>query len=470
MLSIMLRKISLLIFFVVLSSSNVEAENWAHWRGPTGNGVALNATPPTEFSDTQNVKWKVEIPGKGSGSPIVWENKVFVVSAISEAPEPEASPVMFSPAIAQERNGQERNRGDGGQGGQRQRRQRGGRGGRGGRRRGAKPTMTQFKVYCFDRETGEPVWEKTAAEALPHQSIHGTNNFASASPCTDGEHVYAFFGSRGLFCYTMDGELKWEKQFGKMETRNAFGEGASPTLVDDKIVVPWDHEGQSSIYAVNKLTGETVWETKRDEPTNWSTPLIVEHDGKKQIVMNGQSKARVYDLETGEELWSCGGQTQRPCASAVSTGDLVVIGSGHRGSFLGTFRLGGKGDIEGTDNVVWSINKDTPDIASPVLSENRLYFHKQKTGITSCLDVATGEPFFSASRINGIRSTYASPVVAGGHVYLTGRSGTIVVIKDAEELEIVATNSVGEGVDATPAPVDNQLFVRGEKHLFCIAE
>jgi len=171
MLSAMIRKTFLLIIFVVFSSANVQAENWAHWRGPTGNGVALNATPPTEFSDTQNVKWKVEIPGKGSGSPIVWENKVFVVSAISEAPEPEASPVMFSPAITQERNRQERNRGDGAQGGQRQRRQRGGRGGRGGRGRGAKPTMTQFKVYCFDRETGESVWDKTAAEALPHQTF-----------------------------------------------------------------------------------------------------------------------------------------------------------------------------------------------------------------------------------------------------------------------------------------------------------
>ena len=311
MLPVMIRKTLLLISFVILSSSNVQAESWAHWRGPTGNEVSLNATPPTEFSDTQNVKWKVEIPGKGSGSPIVWENKVFVVSAISEAPEPEASPVMFSPVAPQEqeRNRQERNRGDGAEGGQRQRRQRGGRGGRG---RGAKPTMTQFKVYCFDRETGEPVWEKTAAEVLPHQGIHGTNNFASASPCTDGEHLYAFFGSRGLFCYSMDGELKWEKQFGKMETRNSFGEGASPTLVDDKIIVPWDHEGQSSIYALNKLTGEVIWETQRDEPTNWSTPLIVEHEGKKQIVMNGQSKARVYDLESGEELWSCGGQTERP--------------------------------------------------------------------------------------------------------------------------------------------------------------
>lgn len=160
----------------------------------------------------------------------------------------------------------------------------------------------------------------------------------------------------------------------------------------------------------------------------------------------------------------------RPCASAVAIDDLVIVGSGHRGAFMGAFRLDGEGDIEGTDKVVWSINRDTMDIASPLLSNGRLYFHKQKTGILSCVDAKTGKPHFSASRINGIRSTYASPVAAGGHIYLTGRSGTMVVIKDAESLEIVATNSVGEGVDATPAPVDDQLFIRGEKHLFCIAK
>ena len=463
----MIRKFLLLIFFVVLSSSNLQAENWGHWRGPTGNGVAINATPPTQWGDTKNVKWKVEIPGKGSGSPIIWENKVFVVSAISETADAKVSPAMISPAMAQDPARQERARRNGAQGRQRQQRQRRG---RGGNFRGAPPTLTQFKVYCFNRETGEPIWDVTAAETIPHESGHGTNNFASASPCTDGQHVYVFFGSRGLFCYTMDGDLKWEKQFGKMKTRAEFGEGASPTLAGDKIIVPWDHEGQSYVYALDKTTGDEVWKTERDEPTSWATPLMVEHDGKKQVVLNGQTKARGYDLESGEELWQCGGQAMRPCASAVAIDDLVIVGSGHRGSFMGAFRLDGEGDIEGTDKVVWSINRDTMDIASPLLSNGRLYFHKQKTGILSCVDAKTGKPHFSASRINGIRSTYASPVAAGGHIYLTGRSGTMVVIKDAESLEIVATNSVGEGVDATPAPVDDQLFIRGEKHLFCIAK
>ncbi len=441
----MIRSILFPLFCAILTASQVDADNWGHWRGPTGNGVAENATPPTEWSDTRNVKWKVAIPGRGSGSPVVWDDKVFVVTGVSEGAATQ------SPIGGQRpQGGQGRNRGGG--------------------RSGAALTNTKFNIICVDRKTGALLWEQTAIETTPHQAVHGTNNFASASPCTDGDHVYAFFGSRGLYCYTMDGELKWKRNdFGKMQTRNGFGEGSSPTLAGEKIIVPWDHEGQSFIYALDKKSGKTIWETKRDEPTNWSTPLVVEHNGSRQVVLNGQNKARAYDLESGKELWRCGGQTQRPCASAVAGDGMVFVGSGFQGSFLGAFRLDGKGDIEGTANVVWSVNRDTPDVASPLLSNGRVYFYKGKTGILSCLDAKTGKPHYSASRVDGINSTYASPIAANGYVYLTDRNGTTVVIKDADKLQIVATNSVGETVDATPAPVDNELFIRGEQHLFCIA-
>ncbi|MEQ9409944.1 MAG: PQQ-binding-like beta-propeller repeat protein, partial [Fuerstiella sp.] len=341
----------------------------------------------------------------------------------------------------------------------------------GGRGRGTASLQTlQFTLFCFDRGTGEQLWKQVAVEARPHQATHSTNNFASASPCTDGEHVYAHFGSRGLYCYTMDGQLKWKRDdLGRMETRNSFGEGSSPTLAGEKIIVPWDHEGQSALFALNKRTGETIWKTERDEPTCWATPLVVQHDGRQQVVMNGQTCARSYDLETGEELWRCGGQTERPVASAVAADGLVFVGSGHKGSFLAAFRPGGRGDLEGTENVVWTIQRDTPDIASPLLSSGRLYFHKGKTGVLTCVDAATGKPHFGPARVSGLDSIYASPFAAGGHVYLTGRNGTTVVIRDADTLEVVATNSVGETVDATPAPVDNELFIRGENHLFCIS-
>jgi len=404
------------------------ADNWAHWRGPTGNGVAVNAHPPVQWSPTENVKWKVAIPGRGSGSPVIWEDRVFAVTAVPTGNQPVGN-------------------------------------------NGAQKSKLAFKIFCFKRSDGRLLWEQTATVATPHQGMHGTNTYASASPCTDGQHVYAHFGSRGLYCYTMDGELEWKRDdFGQMDTRSSFGEGSSPTLAGDMILVPWDHEGPSSLYALDKSNGNTLWKTERDEPSCWATPLVVEYNGAKQVVMNGQTCARAYDLETGKELWRCSGQTARPVASAVAAEGLVMVGSGFRGAFMGAFRLDGQGDIENTDSVAWTLDRDTPDIASPLLSNGRVYFYKGKTGSLSCVDAATGKPHYMAARIPGLTSIYASPIAAGGHVYLTARSGTTVVIKDSDQLEIVASNSVGETVDATPSPVDNELFIRGENHLFCISE
>ena len=417
-----MRRIAVVFLVSACLHSVAWADNWGHWRGPTGNGIALNATPPTEWNATKNVKWKVEISGKGSGSPVIWNDSVFVTTAV---PTGEAN--------------------------------------------GRLPNLA-FKLHCYNKSTGKLLWEQTAIVATPHEDTHSTNGFASASPCTDGQHVYAHFGSRGLYCYSMDGKLVWKRNdFGSMQTRNTFGEGSSPTIEGGKIIVPWDHDGPSALYALNKLTGETIWKTSRDEPTCWATPLIAEYAGKKQIVMNGQTYARAYDLETGVELWRCSGQTERPVASAVATNDLAFVGSGHRGAYLGAFRMNGKGDLKGTDKVAWSIERDTPDIGSPILSSGRIYFYKGKSGQLSCVDAATGKPYYMASRIPGVESTYASPVAAGGYVFLTARNGTTTVIADDNELKIISTNALGEPVDATPAPVGNELFLRGEKHLFCIA-
>lgn len=427
-----MRRFFLLLAGLLLSSQSF-AENWPHWRGTNGNGIATDANPPTEWSNTKNIKWKVPVPGRGSGSPIVWEDKIFITAAVAakSAPDPKPS---------------------------------------GSFRRGAPLQKLDFKVMCFDRSTGKLVWEQTAISATPHEGTHNTNGFASASPCTDGEHVYSHFGSRGLFCHTMDGELVWKRDgLGKMKTRNGFGEGSSPTIEGDMIILPWDHEGPSWIMALNKRTGKTIWKTNRDEPSCWATPLIIEHNGSKQVIMNGQNSARAYNLTTGKELWRCAGQTQRPVASAVAANGLVFVGSGFRGSFLAAFKPNGSGNIEGSENVVWTINQNTPDIASPLLTNGRIYYHKGKSGMLSCVEAASGKRHFENERLPGVSSTYASPIAAGGHVFLTGRSGTTVVIKDANELQVVSENNLGEGVDATPAPVDNELFIRGEKHLFCIA-
>lgn len=398
----------------------VVADQWGHWRGPTGNGTAAAAVPPIEFGAAKNLRWKVELPGRGSSSPVVWDQSVFVTAAVPVA---------------------------------------------------GVPGELDFRLLCFDRATGAEKWSRSAVRAIPHEGTHETNGFASHSPCTDGLQVYASFGSRGLFCYTMAGELVWSRDFGDMTMRHGFGEGSSSTLAGELIIVPWDHEGPSRLYALDKKTGRTVWEVSRDEPSGWCTPLITEDSsGRGQVIMNGENAARGYDLETGQELWRCGGQTVRPCASAVAANGVAYVASGYRGAFIGAFDLTGRGDLSGGRHVLWTHEENTPDIASPLLSNGRLYYYKEKTGLLTCVDAQTGKPHYMTARIQGLGRTYASPVAANGHIYLTDRSGTIVVIEDAPALKIIATNDMGEGVDATPAAVGADLFIRGERHLFCVSQ
>lgn len=395
------------------------AGDWRHWRGPLGTGAAPDAKPPTAFSATRGVRWKREIPGRGSSSPIVTGSDVFVTTAV---------PVE----------------------------------GRAG--------ALDFRLICLDRSTGAERWSRLCVQAVPHEGTHETNGYASASPCTDGTHVYAHFGSRGTFCFTIAGDPVWQRDLGDMRARHGFGEGSSPTLAGDLLVVPWDHEGPSFLAALDARTGRTVWEVPRAEKTCWATPLVAaDSGGVRQVIMNGQVAARGYDLRTGAELWRCAGQTERPCATPVAVGGTAYVGSGFRGAFLGAFDLAGRGDLAGGPHVRWTLAKDTPDVASPLLSGDRVYFYKEKTGLLSCVAADSGRAHYEAQRIPGLGRTYASPVAAGGHVYLADRSGRIIVIADAPTLKVVAENDMGEGVDATPAPADGDLFIRGEKHLFCVS-
>ncbi|MDA7898907.1 PQQ-binding-like beta-propeller repeat protein [Pirellulales bacterium] len=412
--------ILLIIGLVTPAILSAGQEQWGHWRGPTGNGTSLTATPPVEFGSQKNCRWKQTIPGRGSSSPVIWNDQVFITTAV---------PLRT---------------GD---------------------------STLDFRLLCFDRQTGSKQWEHSCIQAIPHEGTHSTNGYASASPCTNGTHVYAHFGSQGLYCLTMDGQRVWNKDFGNMQTRNEFGEGSSPTLVDDKIVIPWDHEGPSRLICLKATTGETLWDIPRDEPTCWATPLIVSRaDGSKQVAMNGQNAARGYDLATGKELWQCSGQTMRPVASAVSADGLVLIGSGFRGSFLGCFDLTGNGNIQSSPHVHWTVSRNTPDIASPLLHDGKIWFYKGKTGLLTCLNIHDGTPVYEQKRIEGVSHTYASPVAANGFIFMTDRGGTITVIRDGDEPVVISVNEMEEGVDATPALIDSELFIRGETTLFCITE
>lgn len=534
----MIQRSSLAILFVILATSSAMAadaikaaapadQNWAQWRGPEMNGVAPHATPPTKWDSETNVKWKTEIPGRGSASPIVWGDRVFILTAIDTGVGPpdqaadddddadnnnaagdnKAATGGRGPAPASDPNIQqtaaeepstekpadelpaegerERRFGDRGERGERGPRGEGerrfgdrGPGGPGdgrgfggfGRRNSGPRNIYKFDVICLDRNTGDILWQKTAREAAPHEGMHDTNSYASGSPTTDGKFLYVSFGSHGVYCYDLDGKKIWERDLGDMETRMGFGEGASPFLYGDTLLVPWDHEKDSKLFALDAATGRTKWEVPRDEPTTWVTPLVLEAAGRTQVIMNGTNRSRSYDIKNGELIWECGGQVSNPIATAVVHDGLVYCMTGHRGSAVVAIPLDATGDITDTDKIAWKTNQGAPYVPSPILYGDKLYFTKANNGVLSCLEAATGKPLINQKRIPAVENIYASPVGADGRIYITGRDGTTVVIPNTGEFDILATNTVGEPVDASPALVGKQIFIRGDKHLFCIEE
>ena len=461
--------LALLVFTAWVQAASPEAmTNWPQWRGPLATGVATSpeADPPIKWSESENVKWKVKVPGSGSSTPIIWGDRVFIQTAIptGEKASPPAAAAPPRPASEQAQRGPD-GKGPGrfGKGGPGKR----GPGGFGG---GGPPTEAhQFVILCLDRATGKTIWQQAARQVVPHEGHHRDHGFASHSPMTDGKHVYAYFGSRGLHCYDMDGNLKWQKDLGRMQTKMSFGEGSSPALHGDTIVVNWDHEGEDFIVGLDAATGEERWRQPRDEDTSWSTPLVVEHEGRMQVVTAASSRIRSYDLATGKPLWQTGPLTANVIPTPVAGHGMVYAMSGFRGNALYAIRLGHEGDLTGSEAIAWRYDKNTPYVPSPMLYGDRLYFFSGNTNVLTSLDARTGKPVIDAQRVEGLQGVYASPVGAADRIYLTGRNGAIAVIKHADKLEVLATNQLDERIDASPAIVGKDLFLRGQEHLYCIS-
>ncbi|HMP07565.1 MAG TPA: PQQ-like beta-propeller repeat protein, partial [Lacipirellulaceae bacterium] len=318
------------------------ARQWHAWRGPEATGVAPHGDPPLRWDAQTNIRWNTPVEGRGSASPIVWRDRIYLLTAVDTGrPGPDAAE------------------------GQR--------------------NLHQFKILCLDRRTGELLWERTANEAVPHESLHQTNTYASGSATTDGERLYASFGSFGVYCYDLDGQPLWQRDLGRMQTRNQFGEGVSPTVYGDYLIVNWDQESDSRIYALDAATGQTRWEQPRDEITSWNTPIVVAGGGRTQVVVNGTNRARGYDLHTGEVIWECGGQTVNAIASPVALEEVVFCMTGFRGNAVYAIPLSAVGDITGTDQVTWHFGRAGPYGPSPILYDDRLYFFKSNNAILTCL-------------------------------------------------------------------------------------
>jgi len=429
---------TLLLTAVLVDAEDAEHQ-WARWRGPLATGVAPHATPPLKWSEDENVQWKVELPGHGKSTPIIWADQVFVLNAEPTGSQASAEVLgarhEWDDALTEN------------------------------------PTqLWSFVVSSFDRETGDRLWETELARTLPVEGVHPTNGYASSSPVTDGKRLYSYFGSHGLFCTDLEGELLWTKSLPPMHTRKGWGEGATPALAGDVLVVPFDHEGESFVVVLDAITGDERWRKARDEPTTWATPLVVEHDGQLQVILQGTTRVRSYDLGTGEVLWECGGQTVNAIPTPVTANGLVYCLSGYRGQAAYALPLDQRGDLTDSDHVRWHLHRGTPYIPSPVLAEGRLWFSSNQTAMLTCVDAATGETLVDRARLPQLGRLYSSPLIAAGRLYITDRDGLTLVLTADPGLEVLAANQLDSPIDASPAAVGNQLFLRGEQALYCLSE
>jgi outer membrane protein assembly factor BamB len=428
----------LLIYCNSVFAQEKALEYWPQWRGPLNIGVAVKGNPPVEFGEAKNLKWKTAIPGKGHATPIVWEDKIIVQTAVAtdevspEAPESAGEGSRMAPSQTN--------------------------------------LIHEFRVLLVDRNNGQILWNTLVTREWPQENTHELGSWASNSPCTDGEKIYAYFGSRGVYCLDFEGNIIWQRDFGQMQKHMSFGEGSSPFLYNDKLFILWDHEGDSYLYALDKNTGNTEWEVARDLNTSWSTPLVVEVNGKPQVITTATDNVMAYDFETGEVIWTSSGLTRNVIPNPIYHDGILYAMSGFRGSALQAIDIAkAHGNITGTDAILWTYDKNTPYTPQPVLLDGKLYFMRVNNGFLSCIDAKTGQPYYENERLEVISTLYSSPTGINDRLYIAAEN-VVMVIKAGETFEILASNPVEDNFHASPVIVGNELILRGFTSLYCFSE
>lgn len=412
-------------FLLLLAVPLIAADDdWTNYRGPNRDGVARGDVP-LEFG-TKNLAWKTRIPGRGHSSPIVWGNKIFLTTAIATGAADEYAP-----------NPKKEHR---------------------------------LVVMCLDRNTGKVLWERNVKTVTPpdgYQVPYGS--YASNIPTTDGKRLYIFWESRGMVVYDLDGKLEWQKDFPQMRKRGEFGEG-TPTVVDgDTVYLKFDQEENSYMVALDKNTGKELWRTGRAEPSSWSPPLIVTHNGKKQLITTG-TKVRSQDPATGKLIWEAAGLGLNAIPAPVAANGVAYVMTGFRNPNLLAIKMDREGDLTGTDAILWTNNRGNSYTPAPVLHDDILYFISD-TAMVTAFKASTGTPLYQQQRLPAAYSMKASPVAVNGKLYFMTEQGDVVVVKMGAKFEVLATNKVSDEMFiATPAVAGNTLYVRGSNTLYAFRE
>jgi outer membrane protein assembly factor BamB len=390
-----------------------------------------------------HLKWKVEVPGLGHSSPIVWGDRVFVTTAASTNPSADDWQKGFPVAD-----------------------------------RSPDTAAISWKVLCFDRDSGKLIWLRTAVEEVPVNFRHLKNSYASQTPVTEGTYVYAFFGDQGLYCYDFQGNLIWSRDLGDFVTRENWGLGSSPVLFEDLVIQTCDQEsGDSFIIALDKKTGKTVWKQSREELTSWSTPHLYLEGSRPELIVNATTAVRSYDPATGKLLWECRGPaTSITTPTPVSASGLIFVSSGFiRDPVrpITAFVPGANGDVTLKDgetkseSIRWRQSTAAPYIPTPVTDGDYIYVLYDQ-GFFACYETKTGREIYSKQRIGMGTNFSASPLVIGDRVFCFSEDGDVYVLRTGPEFEVLSVNSLGEGIMATPAVSGGMIIVRTIKHLYGI--
>jgi outer membrane protein assembly factor BamB len=441
--SILLFALPILFFAQPLSAST---PNWPQFRGPHASGVSDDPAPVTwNIESGENIRWQTPIPGLGHACPIIWQDRIYLATAVKPGAKPELKVGLYGNVNSYKEN-----------------------------------EPHQWCLLCLDKSSGKILWNKLALETVPRSERHTKASHCNSTPATDGKHIVAVFGSEGLFCFDMDGKQLWRKDLGRMKANwyvmtntTEWGFASSPVLHEGRILLQCDVHDEQFIAAFDVKDGHELWRTPRQDVPTWCTPLVAMSSGQTQVIANGWKEIAGYDFTTGKRLWNLKEGGDIPVASPVQAGDLVILTSGHgRYRPMRAVRLNATGDIspdqiEGTNNaVVWSHPRRGDYLATPIVIDELVW--GDLDGVVTCFDVKTGTVHYNERIGDGAEAFTASSVAANGKLYFTGEQGNVYVLPATNQFNVLATNKLGGLCLSTPAISEGVIFFRTTEKLLAV--